>query len=247
MTTKRSGGNITGLLALTVEQQEECEPWTAVHLVGDYEVEKADGSRPILGLVSVGAYGRVGTGLGTSVGNPIVPGQITVEAPGFMVRRLTIDGDVDAGFEVGMSGTDLIQRPGGDAGTSSVNEVQTVTITGTPTGGTFTLTLDGDTTTAIAFNASAADVRAALEALDSVGVGNVKVTGSAGGPYSVTFRNDLAGQNVPTMTKTASLTGGTSPDVAITTPTAGVADTWALLGLALMGGVDGDDIDVLVR
>lgn len=103
MTTKRSGGNITGLLALTVEQTEECEPWTAVHVTGDYEVEPADGTKPILGLVSVGAYGRVGTGLGTSVGNPIVPGQITVEAIGLMVRRLTLGGTVAAGVEVGVN------------------------------------------------------------------------------------------------------------------------------------------------
>lgn len=105
MTTKRSGGNITGLLALTCEQQEECEPWSSVHLVGDYEVEKADGTKPILGLVSVGAYGRVGTGLGTSVGNAIVPGQVTVEAVGLMVRRLEIAGTVDAGAEVGVDST----------------------------------------------------------------------------------------------------------------------------------------------
>lgn len=122
MTTKRSGGNITGLLALTVEQQEECEPWTAVHLVGDYEVEKSDGTKPILGLVSVGAYGRVGTGLGTSVGNPIVPGQITVEAPGFMVRRLTLGGTVAAGAQVGINAdNELVAYTGmpGTAGNSA--------------------------------------------------------------------------------------------------------------------------------
>ena len=38
------------------------------------------------------------------------------------------------------------------------NEVQTVTITGTPTGGTATLTFDGETTVAIAFDAVAATV-----------------------------------------------------------------------------------------
>lgn len=118
MTTKRSGGNITGLLALTVEQQEECEPWTAVHLVGDYEVEKADGSKPILGLVSVGAYGRVGSGLGTSVGNPIVPGQITVEVPGFMVRRVTLGGTVAAGANVGVNSTNEFVAYTGVPGTA---------------------------------------------------------------------------------------------------------------------------------
>ena len=37
---------------------------------------------------------------------------------------------------------------------ASPSEVQTVTITGTPTGGTFTLTFDGETTAAIAYNAA---------------------------------------------------------------------------------------------
>jgi hypothetical protein len=46
-----------------------------------------------------------------------------------------------------------------------VNEVQRITITGTPTGGTFTLTFQGNTTAPIAYNASAATVVAALEAL----------------------------------------------------------------------------------
>lgn len=102
-----------------------------------------------------------------------------------------------------------------------VDEVQTVTITGTPTGGTFTLTFDGDTTTAIAYNAIASAVETALEALDGIGAGNVNVTGSTGGPYTVTFAGDLAETDVPQMTATASLTGGTSPTVTVTTATPG--------------------------
>lgn len=102
------------------------------------------------------------------------------------------------------------------------NEVQLATITGGPTGGTFTLSFEGSTTAAIAFNATAATVRAALEALPAVSPGDVTVTGSAGGPYTVTFLNNLAGTDVATMTASgASLTGGTAPGVTITTPTPG--------------------------
>jgi hypothetical protein len=76
-----------------------------------------------------------------------------------------------------------------------VNEVQTVTLTGaTFTAGTFTLTYMGQTTTGIAYNAANSAVQAALAALSTIGVGNVAVTGSAGGPYTVTLQGTLAGQ-----------------------------------------------------
>lgn len=102
------------------------------------------------------------------------------------------------------------------------NEVQTVTITGGPTGGTFTLTFEGGTTAAIAYNATAATVRSALENLAAVSPGDVLVTGSAGGPYTVTFVGGLAGTDVSAMTASgASLTGGTSPGVTIATQTSG--------------------------
>lgn len=102
------------------------------------------------------------------------------------------------------------------------SEVQTVTITGGPTGGTFTLTLNGETTAAIAYNAAAAAVESALEALPSLSAADVAVTGSAGGPYTVTFGGDYAGENVAAMTASgASLTGGTSPAVNVATATPG--------------------------
>lgn len=105
----------------------------------------------------------------------------------------------------------------------AVNEIQTVTITGTPTGGTFTLTYGGQTTAGIAYNAAASAVQSALVALSSISTGNVTVTGSAGGPYTVTFTGALAGTDVAQMTSSgAGLTGGTSPAATVTTATAGV-------------------------
>jgi hypothetical protein len=61
--------------------------------------------------------------------------------------------------------------------TSGTSEAQTVTITGSPTGGTFTLTFGGQTTAGIAYNAVASAVQSALVALTSIGTGNVTVTG----------------------------------------------------------------------
>lgn len=98
----------------------------------------------------------------------------------------------------------------------------TVTINGSPTGGTFTLTVTtqspvagapAQTTAAIAYNAAASAVQTAVAALTNVGAGNVTVSGSAGGPYTFVF-----GSVVGTVTMTASgaaLTGGSSPAVAI--------------------------------
>jgi hypothetical protein len=99
------------------------------------------------------------------------------------------------------------------------NEVQTVTVTGSPTGGTFTLTYDSATTSTIAYNASAATVQAALIALSTIEAGNVSVSGSNGGPYTVTFQG---GQNVSQLTASgAGLTGGSSPSVSVATATGG--------------------------
>lgn len=101
------------------------------------------------------------------------------------------------------------------------NEVQTATITGAPTGGTFTLTFSGQTTSAIAYNATAAAVQTALEALSNVNPGDIVVTGNAGGPYTLTFGGQYLGDNVASITATSSLTGGTSPGVTMATTTAG--------------------------
>ena len=63
------------------------------------------------------------------------------------------------------------------------------------TGGTFTITFQGETTAAIAFNATAAQVKAALELLPGINLGDITVTGgpgAAGGatPYVITFTAD---------------------------------------------------------
>lgn len=101
------------------------------------------------------------------------------------------------------------------------SESQTVTITGTPTGGTFTLTWDGQTTAAIAYNATASAVQSALRALSNMPESGVTVTGGPGPgtPYVVTFYDRV---NVAQMTASgASLTGGTSPAVGVATTVGG--------------------------
>lgn len=75
----------------------------------------------------------------------------------------------------------------------AANEVQSLSVSGSPTAGTFTLTFGGQTTAAIAYNATAATIQSALSALSSIGSGNVQC---AGGPLpssavTVTFTGNL--------------------------------------------------------
>lgn len=103
---------------------------------------------------------------------------------------------------------------------ADVDEVQVATITGAPTGGTFTLTYEGDTTAGIAFNAAAAAVQTALEALPDIDPGDVTVTGAAGGPYTFTWLGTLG--DVDQITADGSgLTGGVNPGVTMSTTTTG--------------------------
>lgn len=96
------------------------------------------------------------------------------------------------------------------------NATWTLTFGGTPaSGGTFTITTPQGTTAGIPFNATAAQVQAALEAITGIGVGNVLVVQTSGGPLpaagvmTVTFRRALGGTIVTPVTAAAGgLTGG---------------------------------------
>lgn len=109
---------------------------------------------------------------------------------------------------------------------AGANEVQTLSTTGTPTGGTFTLVVLGQTTGTIAFNASASAIQTAINnALAVLGTGHtVTVTGGAlptNAPITFTGAQ-VSGRDIPAITVgTNSLTGGTSPVPAIAQTTAG--------------------------
>lgn len=103
--------------------------------------------------------------------------------------------------------------------TAGTDERQTVS-GGGPTSGTFKLNFGGQATSALNWNATAAQVDAALEALSSIGAGNVV---SGGGPLNTTpitvdFVADLGQTNVALMTVTEDTTNGTGVTVAETTP-----------------------------
>lgn len=110
----------------------------------------------------------------------------------------------------------------------------TVTLNGSPGGGTFTITVGGYTTSAIAYTATAATVQTAIRALGT-GTGNpfgadaavtgATVTGSAGGPYAITLN-----VGAPVYADGSALTGGTNPSA--TTAQTTTTDS----GLRAIGG-----------
>lgn len=109
-------------------------------------------------------------------------------------------------------------------GTGSA-DVQTVSITGTPTGGTFPLVFDGQVAAGIPYDATASQVQAALQALSSIGSGNVTCSGGPlpGTAVACTFAGTLATGERPLMlTGSGGLTGGTSPAVSVAHTTRGL-------------------------
>jgi hypothetical protein len=102
-------------------------------------------------------------------------------------------------------------------------DVQTISISGTPTGGTFPLVFNGQVAAGLPYDATAAQVQSALQGLSSIGSGNVTCTGGPlpGTAIVCTFAGTLAtGQQPLLLTGSGGLTGGTSPaaSVAHTTP-----------------------------
>jgi hypothetical protein len=108
---------------------------------------------------------------------------------------------------------------------TGTSEVQTLSITGTPTGGTFALGFGGQITAPLNYNATATDVQTALRALSSIGSTGVNCTGGPlpGTAVVITFAGTLANTNVATIATNGAggLTGGTSPTSSVVVTMAG--------------------------
>jgi hypothetical protein len=119
------------------------------------------------------------------------------------------------------------------APSAGTDAVQTLTVGGTPTSGTFKLAFQGFTTAAITWSATnatlVANIDAALELLPSIGTGGVTTavgTMTAGiGTITLTFAGDHAKRPRSLMTVADNSLAGTSPTLAIATTTPGVAAT----------------------
>jgi hypothetical protein len=116
---------------------------------------------------------------------------------------------------------------------AGTDEVQTLTIGGTPTSGTFSLAFEGATTAPITWSATNTTLRdnvdTALEALRTVGTGNVTTavgTMTAGiGTLTITFAGALGKKAVPLISVADNSLAGTAPTVAVEETTPGVDAT----------------------
>lgn len=154
-----------------------------------------------------------------SVGRPIFQGQDA--GASLALGSRTSGGGLLAGlpayFSQGVSGKYWRQ---GD-------KTQTVTINGGPTGGTFTLSSGGNTTSGIAYNAASSTVQSALRGFGGIYAG-VTVSGSAGGPYTVTFpdaTSNVQAPSAPIAADGSALTGGSNPSVTVAATGQGGVDT----------------------
>ncbi len=150
-----------------------------------------------------------------------------------------------------------IRLKDGLAGTAAsarkTNERQTVTLTAAD-GGTYTLTFDVQETTTIDHDATHQVVQTKLEALSTIGAGNVSVTGNAGGPYTVEFIGDLAEANQNEMTADGTNLTGEGHAVAVATVQAGgvgcapsSGNTTQTIGSVVLNTTDTDLVPIGAR
>jgi flagellar hook-associated protein 2 len=103
-------------------------------------------------------------------------------------------------FTLSQSAQDSKIKVDGFPSTAPVAEVQHLDFVNRAASGTFTLTYDGQTTAAIARNASVGEVQAALEALSNVSVGDITVGGDQltgnNGTMTFTFSSTLGDVNM---------------------------------------------------
>jgi len=118
---------------------------------------------------------------------------------------------------------------GADSGATvtptAVSAIQTLTPSLTATSGSFTLTYEGQTTAAIAYNASTAAIKTALELLSTVTVGDITPGGtifSAGtGGLTLTFAATLGRVQLVSITSSLVGAGSTAITVAVVQTTPG--------------------------
>jgi hypothetical protein len=146
----------------------------------------------------------------------------------FLVTALTLNFSRD---ECTLDGTAISKALEDDIHVST-DAKYTLTANATPpTSGTFTLTMGGQTTSGIQYNATAAAVQTALEALSTIGAGNVIVTRTTGtstlaqanAVYTIEFVADLGQQAITLTGVFTSLTA--SGSIALASSQVGAAPT----------------------
>ena len=81
--------------------------------------------------------------------------------------------------------------------TNGVSHVDSVNVSASS--GTYVLSFQGFRTTPLAFNANGAAIQAAMEALPSIGAGNISVVGNQPSTAQMTFQGSLARKSLPAL------------------------------------------------
>lgn len=127
-------------------------------------------------------------------------------------------------YQDGVTGT----RYSAGAPVAGTSEVQTLTIGGTPTGGTMKLSFEGRISGAITWSATNATLLANMNTAFDAAYGIGSIVAAAGtltagiGTVTLTFGGNYALRAVPTMTVAENALTGTAPTLAIAETTPGV-------------------------
>jgi len=210
--TRRDGTGSSGFTAWVDNPERQQAAWGLLGGVSTGSFERTLFNDAATAMARSGTYRGLAEDPGTAADEDPSEQQLHGTAGGstLYVQRAD-DPDALTGAEKDLAG---------ECTGSIVLERQTVAVSAA--GGAFSLTFDGQTTGAVAFDASAGAVRAALEALPNIEPGDVLVGGPPGGTWTVTFSGFLAGTDLPQIAANGSGLGGGS--VSVTTSADGFAE-----------------------
>jgi hypothetical protein len=157
----------------------------------------------------------------------IAPGDVVVTGGPLQTAPIRVE------FDATYALTDVAEITVSGSNTDPVNEVQSVQ--STKTSGTFPLVFGGQTAADLPYNLTAAQLETALEALSTVGLNNVVVTGGPlpGSSLLVEFVGALAGADQSLMTSADGAIG-------ITEVAAGVAGAGMVVDTVVVGSAGED-------
>lgn len=106
---------------------------------------------------------------------------------------------------------------------AGTDEVQTITFSATPTGGSFKINYDGEITAAILFSEGSTEVQTALRALSNTSATGITVSGSFAAGFTVTFGGDDGKQDQILLAENSNtLTNGGAVTITVTETAPGV-------------------------
>lgn len=214
-----SGTGSTPSVAITTTQQGSASTTNEVQKVG-YERSSGFGSMTGTFTLSFGGYTTSGISAGasaatvlsaleglTSIGSGNVSVSKVTDTSNKQEWQITFQGSLAGAnqAQVDINITNITNFPASPTeiettttqGSGSQSEIQTVALSNA-TGGTFRIAFGGQVTAPLAYNASNSTVDSALEALSTIGAGNVSVS-LAGSTYTITFGGALASTNVASL------------------------------------------------